>query len=134
MFLDAHTSSGDHGKTAVVQLLSLDVCEFGSSLWLQSERIKVDVAGVVTLTERKERSKTGFDPTNVGPERLGKVDEEEEGEHDRQGNFGNLVVGDGMVDESGRAAYRPEFLPCLSLDLGAPSLDGDDEAWRRNCA
>ena len=38
-----------------------------------------------------------FDPTTRSTPRLGNVDKEKEGEEDRSGHFGNLVVGNGVV-------------------------------------
>mmetsp|Transcript_1574 Transcript_1574/g.3662 ORF Transcript_1574/g.3662 Transcript_1574/m.3662 type:complete len:295 (+) Transcript_1574:257-1141(+) len=141
--LDAHTGSGEHGKTSVGQFLGLHVGELLRIGGLQSKRIESDITGVVVLSEGEEFSHSRFNPSLVGSESFRNVDDEEEGEHNtEERNFRDHVVGNGRVVESvgdGRGVFADEVSDgghhsntsvhdfCLteSLDSGEVTVGGE---------
>ena len=98
LLLHTHTSSSQHGKTSITQLLRLHVGKVLGSLGLQSEGIKSNITGVVCLTKGEERTKTGFDPSSGSTSGLCDVNGKEEWEEDSSWDFEELIVGNGVVD------------------------------------
>ena len=100
LFLHAESSSGNHGKTPVVQFLGLHIGKVSSIGGLKSKRVKANVSGVVVFPKSKEVSHTGLDPSSGCTPCLGKVDGKEKGEQSSSWDIGELVVGNHGVGES----------------------------------
>lgn len=74
------SSNGDHGKTAVVQLLCLQVLLCRWVAGEQTKRIKSKVTGLVIISEGVEVGRVGSCPTQPDSVCLGETDGEDQGQ------------------------------------------------------
>ena len=83
---------GEHGETAVLELLRLHGLELLGVLGAEPEGVEANVSGGVVVTEEELLvGVEGRDPANLGPKDLSNADGKNEDLPERRGNLGKVV-------------------------------------------
>ena len=107
--LREETGGGDHGKTAVLELLGLHLEELLGVLGGKAEGIEAEVTGGVDGEELSggiDGGLRGVNPALLGAELLGGADGGDESDPELGGDLGDVGdggAGDGGVEEEGGA-------------------------------
>lgn len=85
---------GEHGETAVLELLRLHGLELLGVFGAEPEGVEANVSGGVVVTEEELLvGVEGRDPSNLGPKDLSNADGKDEDLPERRGNLGKVVDG-----------------------------------------
>jgi hypothetical protein len=117
-FLCAKSGGGEHGKTAVLELLGLHSLGFLTCIRLQAKRVETKITRGVSLT-KSEDLLVGFDVPNSGTFQLGGTNGDRQSDKEKGGDLGQVADGratDLAIEKEGR-----------SLDLFSDEETNDSE-------
>jgi len=92
-FLGHESSGGNHCQTSVLELLGLHEAEFFGIFGLESEWVKADISGKVSLSQETGLVKGdvfGFHPSNGGTLLFGGSDGDGQCQPESDGNLGQV--------------------------------------------